>query len=120
MKTFGTFIKELRLQREITLREFCRNSGQDPSNWSKTERGIIPPPKSKIVLEQIADVLGLLPGEDDYNTLFDLSAISFIPKNIIEDEKEILEMLPVFFRTVRGDPPTKEELQKLLDLIKQR
>jgi transcriptional regulator with XRE-family HTH domain len=117
MKTFGDFVKELRVNKKITLREFCRKTLVDPSNWSKVERKIIPPPKSKTVLEQIARVLEIEPGTEDYNTLFDLAAISFIPKELIE-EKEILEQLPVFFRTVRGDPPTEEELRELINLIR--
>lgn len=117
MKTFGNFIKDLRVRKEITLREFCRNALQDPSNWSKVERGMIPPPKSKTVLEQIAKILEVEPGNEDYNTLFDLAAISFIPKELIGEE-EILEHLPVFFRTVRGDPPTEKELRELINLIR--
>jgi transcriptional regulator with XRE-family HTH domain len=117
MKTFGNFVKELRLQREITLREFCRRSGQDPSNWSKVERGINSPPTSKTIIEAIAASLEIEPGKEDYKTLFDLSAISFIPKELIEEE-EILESLPLFFRTVRGDPPTEKELKELIDLIR--
>lgn len=118
MKIFGTFIKNLRTGKEVTLREFCRKTMQDPSNWSKVERGIIPPPKSKEVLEQIAAALELIPGTEDYNTLFDLAAISFIPKDILKEDEHILEMLPVFFRTVRGDPPTEQELQELIELIR--
>jgi transcriptional regulator with XRE-family HTH domain len=117
MKTFGDFVKELRVNKNITLREFCRKTLADPSNWSKVERGIIPPPKSKTVLEQIAQVLEIEPGTEDYNTLFDLAAISFIPKELVK-ESEILEHLPVFFRTVRGDPPTEEELRELINLIR--
>jgi len=117
METFGNFVKEVRVSKEITLREFCRKTLQDPSNWSKVERGIIPPPKSKTVLEQIAQVLEIEPGTEDYNTLFDLAAISFIPKELVE-EQEILEHLPVFFRTVRGDPPTEKELRELINLIR--
>ena len=117
MKTFGEFVKELRVSKNITLREFCRKTLQDPSNWSKVEREIIPPPKSKTVLEQIGRVLEIEPGTDYYNTLFDLAAISFIPSELV-DEKEILKHLPVFFRTVRGDPPTEEELRELINLIR--
>ena len=117
MKTFGNFVKETRLKKEITLRKFCKKSLQDPSNWSKIERELIPPPKSRTVLDQIAVSLEIEPGTEDYNTLFDLAAISFIPKELI-DEEGILEHLPVFFRTVRGDNPTEEELRELINLIR--
>lgn len=117
MKTFGIFIKNLRAQKAISLREFCRLTMQDPSNWSKIERDVIPPPKSKLVLNSIATALDLEPGTDSFNTLFDLAAISFIPKELLEEES-ILESLPVFFRTVRGEPPTEKELKELIELIR--
>ncbi|MCX6234622.1 MAG: helix-turn-helix transcriptional regulator [Bacteroidetes bacterium] len=110
MKSFGEFIKSLRIKNEITLREFCRQIKGDPSNWSKIERGKLPPPKSKKFLEEIAEIVKLKNGEDDYFLLFDLAALSFIPNDLIEDEK-LLEKLPVFFRTLRGKKPSKEELE---------
>ena len=117
MKTLRIFIKEKRIQHQITLREFCRRTLQKPSNWSKVERGVMQPPKSKVILDQIAEALELTPGSEDYNTLFDLALISFIPKELVGDN-EILEHLPVFFRTVRGDPPTEKELRELINLIR--
>src|SRR4030042_4730552 len=56
---FGTFIKNKRIEKGLTLREFCRKAKLDPSNWSKIERGIFPPPKSRPVLEEIAAAVGL-------------------------------------------------------------
>ncbi len=41
---FGDYLKSRRLERDLTLRDFCRSAGEDPSNWSKVERGILPPP----------------------------------------------------------------------------
>lgn len=117
MESFGNLIKRLRSDINLSLREFCRDSQQDPSNWSKIERGIIPPPKSKEVLNKITEVLKLTPGTEKYNLVFDLAAISFIPSGLINNQ-EILNSLPIFFRTVRGETPTKEELDKLIQIIK--
>ena len=44
MQKLGKTLKELRLKRDLSLREICRKSGYDPSNWSKVERGLMPPP----------------------------------------------------------------------------
>ena len=44
MVMFGDFIKEKRINKEITLREFCRQLELDASNWSKIERGVMSPP----------------------------------------------------------------------------
>jgi len=118
MLTFGEFIKQLRLQNRITLREFCRLSGIDPSNWSKIERGMLPPPKSKLMLEEIAKILKVKKNSDDWYTLMDLAAITHIPKELLSNQA-IVEKLPVFFRTLRGQKPTEEELENLIKLIKE-
>ena len=113
---FGSFVKDRRIKKGLTLREFCRKTKLDPSNWSKIERGIFPPPKSRSILEEIALTLGLVRNSQDWHALFDLASISFIPAELLED-KEIINKLPIFFRTVRGEKPTKQELEALLELI---
>ena len=118
MLIFGEFIKQLRLQKRITLREFCRLAGIDPSNWSKIERGMLPPPKSKMLLEEIARILKIQKNSDDWYTLMDLAAITHIPTELLSDQS-IIEKLPVFFRTLRGQKPTEEELENLIKLIKE-
>lgn len=118
MKTFGEFVMMLRKRNRITLREFCRLTKVDPSNWSKIERGMLAPPKSKEVLEEIANALKLNKGSEEYFLLNDLAAISFIPKDLMDDE-ELLNKLPIFFRTLRGQPPSKKELEELIQIIKE-
>jgi transcriptional regulator with XRE-family HTH domain len=118
MKTFGEYIKSLRISREITLRDFCKIINVDPSNWSKVERGINPPPKSKEILEEIGKALNLDTTSEEFKSICDLAALSYIPKELISD-KELLEMLPAFFRTSRGEKPLKEELDKLIKIIKE-
>ncbi len=117
MKTFGEYIKELRTENRISLREFCRLTKIDPSNWSKIERGKSLPPKSKEVLNEIANVLKIKNDNERCNLLFDLAAISYLPIELIDDNS-IVEKLPVFFRTLRGKSPTKQELKDLAEIIK--
>ena len=54
---FTETIKSLRLERRLTLRDFCERVGLDPSNWSKVERGGNPPPGDVGVLERLAAFL---------------------------------------------------------------
>jgi len=117
MKTFGEFIKTLRLEREISLREFCRVAGIDTSNWSKIEREILPPPKSKELLESIRQTLSLSETSDEYQTLKELAVIAHIPTDIL-DNQTVINKLPVFFRTLRGDKPMEKELDNLIRLLK--
>lgn len=115
MTNFHQFIQEKRTERNVTLREFCRATELDPSNWSKVERGIADPPKSKEILIRIAVALQF--NDDEKQTLFDLAMIESIPQELRPSEN-ILEKLPIFFRTVRGEKPTEEELRKLIDQLR--
>ena len=110
------YAKSLRTAKEISLREFCLRARFNPSNWSKIERGILPPVKGKDVLESVAQALELTTGSDEYNTLFDLAIISHIPTQLIDGK--ILEKLPIFFRTARGESPSEQELREIAKIIK--
>lgn len=115
---FGEYVKRLRVEGRMTLRDFCRSVGYDPSNWSKIERGLLQPPKSKEVLNTIAEVLSLEEGSEEYLTMMELAAISYIPTDLLPAQ-EIADKLPVFFRTIRGQKPTRKELEKLIELLRE-
>lgn len=116
MLTFGEFARELRMRSGLTLRHFCELTQLDPSNWSKIERGLLAPPKSSAILNEIARVLNLKEKSEDYKTLFDLAAIGQIPANLLSTPR-VMEKLPVFFRTIRGEKPTKKELEELIKIL---
>lgn len=117
---FGEIIKSLRLERNLGLREFCRHLSMDASNWSKIERGVLAPPQDTEKLEQIMKVLDIAKDTEIYNELMDKAAIDagIIPKDILTD-REILNSLPMFFRTVRSEKPTPEELERLIEKIRE-
>ncbi len=118
MTSFGEFVRKLRIEKSMTLREFCRLAKLDPSNWSKIERGISPPPKSKVFLKGISEILNIDEGSEEYNALFDLAAISHIPTELVSNQ-QVLDKLPVFFRTIRGERPTRKELEELIRIMKE-
>jgi len=111
--------KELRARQRLGLREFCLEHGHDPSNWSKIERGVLPPPRDEETLRTWAKQLGLKQGSDDWLKFFDYAAVDAgrIPEHLLKD-KELAAYLPVFFRTLSGQKPSREELEKLLEIIK--
>lgn len=117
--SFGETIKKLRLERKQTLRQFCFEFGHDPSNWSKSERGLNPPPRDEATLIRWAADLGLKAGSEGWNEFMDQASISRgqIPKDLMSDEK-LVEKLPVFFRTVRGAELTDEKLDDLIETIR--
>ncbi|HXI70102.1 MAG TPA: helix-turn-helix transcriptional regulator [Verrucomicrobiae bacterium] len=118
---FGTFIKELRAKRRLGLREFCLEHGHDPSNWSKIEREVSPPPKDEATLNKWAKQLGLKPDTDDWHKFHDYAAVDAgrIPSHVLEDE-ELLAKLPAFFRTISGNKPSRAELENLIKLLRER
>ena len=105
--------------KRLGLREFCLEHGHDPSNWSKIEREVLPPPRDEETLRKWARQLGLKPGSDDWHKFHDYAAVDAgrIPDHVMENE-ELLAKLPAFFRTLSGQKPSREDLEKLLKIIR--
>ncbi len=118
-KTFGQFLKELRIKRKVTLRQFCQAHGFDPGNMSKIERGLLPPPQSQEKLEEYAKALGIRKGSDEWYTFFDLAAAARgqLPADVLQD-RELLEKLPILFRTLRGQKISDKKLNELIEKIR--
>ena len=113
---FGQYVKGLREKRELSLREFCRLAGLDPSNWSKVERGLLSPPRSRKCLNDIVGVLLIEKGTEEWHTLFDMAAIGHIPVELVGGNK-VMERLPIFFRSAREGKVDEEMIRKLKELF---
>jgi transcriptional regulator with XRE-family HTH domain len=118
MSAFGDHIKKLRVAKGVTLRDYCLQHGFDPGNYSRLERGLFPPPQKEELLAKYAKALGVKPKTDEWLEFFDLAAASRgeIPKDLQDDE--IVERLPVLFRTLRGDRVAPEKLDELIDMLR--
>ncbi len=118
--SFGERVKELRITQKRTLRQFCLDHGHDPSNWSKIERGINPPPYDDKTVERWARQLGLKAGTEDWQDFMDQAAVARgeLPKAVLGDE-ELLRKLPVFFRSIRGAELTEEQLDDLIQKVRE-
>lgn len=114
---FSESIKSLRLQRRLTLRDFCEQVGLDPSNWSKVERGVNPPPGDIVLLERLADFFNLVGAEK--LAFMDEAALQRreIPPDVA-DNVILQRALPAFFRAARGHELTENELASLAADIK--
>lgn len=117
---FGEFFKEKRMALGFTLREFCRENGFDPGNISRLERGLLPPPQGEEQRIRYAEALGIKKGSDDWLKFFDFAATGLgqIPYDIMDDER-LLAKLPLLFRTVRGAALSREELEKMIDKLRE-
>jgi len=119
LKKFGKILKELRIQKGLTLRKASKLANYDPSNWSKVERGEIAPPFDEKILRKWASILGISKNIKEVQGFIDEAKIArgIIPQDILS-QKNAAEYLPAFFRTVRNKKPTKEEIDKLIELIR--
>ncbi len=79
----------------------------------------MPPPQDRDILTRYAQALQLAEGSDEWYLFFDLAAADrgIIPKDLMEDE-ELVKQLPAFFRTLRGQKPTEEEMHKVIEKIR--
>jgi len=118
--SFGELVKNLRIAQRKTLRQFCLEHGLDPSNWSKIERNINPPPRDEGMLEKWARLLGLGPGTEEWRDFMYRADVSRgnIPREIMSDER-LLAKLPVFLRTVRGAELSEEQLNNFITKVRE-
>ena len=122
MNQFGAYAKDLRAALGLSLRAFCDKNGLDPSNWSKLERGRLPPPQGER-LHEYAHLLGLAEGSDAWYRLCDLAAAEAgrVPEDLRDEA--LAAKLPVLFRTLResakdGGRDTEELLDEIKNKIK--
>jgi transcriptional regulator with XRE-family HTH domain len=117
---FGALLKELRLKRDQTLREFCARNGFDPGNYSKLERGLFAPPGEGMIAKY-AKALGVEVGSDTYVEMLDLASVDRgeLPRDFLTD-KQLLDELPLLFRTIRGEAATEDKLDRLVQLLRSR
>ncbi len=113
IREFGTYCSQRRIDMRLTLREFCRQSGIDPSLWSKIERGRMCVPWGLVPLA--AKALKIKRGKETqhFKDLANL-ARGEVPMDILED-KDVVPLLPLFFCGAR-DP---KKLRALAELLKQ-
>jgi transcriptional regulator with XRE-family HTH domain len=118
-KAFGQLFKRLRVEKRMTLREFCLKNHYDPGNISKLERGRLAPPQSDEKLKGYARALGIREGSDQEREFIDLgqACAGQIPDEIMSDE-ELVAHLPLFLRTVKGKRLSEETLNELIEVIR--
>lgn len=119
-ETFGGMLKKLRVEEaDIGLRAFANMIDMKPSNLSNIERGRIPPPANKKIVDRICDVLGLASYDPRREKLFDLAAEAKnrIPADVADAIKE-QPGIPVLVRTVANKQLSEEKLKELAEYIK--
>jgi transcriptional regulator with XRE-family HTH domain len=117
-QTFGEWLRARRAEIGLGLRAFAQQTGLDPGNLSKYERGLLPPPQDPTTLARIAAALRLKAGSAEHGEFIDLAAASAgrIPPDLAADPK-LLARMPLLFRTARGKM-SRDELIRLAEKLK--
>jgi transcriptional regulator with XRE-family HTH domain len=110
---FGRYLKQLREEAGIGLREFCLKNRLDPSNYSKYERGALTPPGEDI-LRKFARGLGISTKANSkaWQQVTALAAAErgTVPTDLARNEA-VIALLPAFYQKLRdhvsdGQDPT--------------
>ncbi len=119
-KNFAEFFKEKRIGLGLTLRQFCQKNGFDPGNISKMERDVFSAPQSEEKLREYSKALGLKKGSDEWIEFFDRAAVSSRNLDMMKlNNENLIEKLPLLFRTLDNKELTEEKLDQIIELIKQ-
>jgi transcriptional regulator with XRE-family HTH domain len=117
LQKFGEILKSLRIKNDLSIREACKLTGYDPSNWSKIERGLISPPAGEKILSGWGKLFKVK--KTNLRQFIDEAQVAqgIIPDDILQ-KQEMVQLMPAFFRTLRNKKPSKEEIDNLINLIK--
>ncbi len=119
-KTFGEYISEKRLEKNITLRNFSRMIDISPEYLSKLENNLRSAPKD-VILEKIAIKLFL--NVEERERLFDLAAESKANLSLASDLVEYICNNEIVHRTLRIAKRCKlttEEWREIYDNIAEK
>lgn len=116
-KTFGQYFREKRIEKSLTLREFCKKNNYDIGYISRLENDLFLPPEDEEKLKKLAQAIGLREKTTDWQEFTDLVAINRgqLPKDI---NQNVLNYLPAFFRKASKKKVEEEDVKKLISLIK--
>lgn len=117
---FGDLFRSRRMALGLTLRKFCLENGLDPGNISRLERGLLQPPQDRDKLESYARLLNIEKESGDWYEFFDLAAAETgrIPEEIMQDS-QLVQKLPLLFRTLRGEKVPDDRLDELVRRLRE-
>ncbi len=118
LAAFGERLKQLRRDRGLALREFCRENGFDHGNMSRIERGLARPPTGERLDKYLA-ALGVERETDEWYEMHDLAhtCAGEIPPEVMAEE-EVVKRLPVIFRTMGRQKPSEKQLNQLIAIVR--
>ncbi|MBM4034929.1 MAG: helix-turn-helix domain-containing protein [Planctomycetes bacterium] len=116
---WGAFVRKLRLDAGYGLREFASLLGWQPSNYSNTETGKVPPPKDPGRLREIAEALGLGEASREWHKFHDLAAKAHntpVPADVVEYAGG-RAVVPLLLRTTKGKNLSDKQIRELIEYV---
>lgn len=115
---FTNLLSRLRLKKGVSLRQFAKSVGLQPSNYCNVEAGSLPPPSGTTV-EKMAGELGLEKGTTSYQQFLDLAAKARdeIPADVERIVRE-RDAIPGLLRTIDNSKISDVKLRELMERIK--
>jgi transcriptional regulator with XRE-family HTH domain len=116
---FGGFVKSTRLKQNIIAREAALNAGMLPSNFSKIEHGVLPPPRDAAKQKRLAAAIGVQPGTATADQFFDLAgkATGSVPVDLADIISED-EARPLLLRTIENKRLTEADIKRLIEIVR--
>ena len=116
---FGNSLRELRLRAGFGLRRFALLVDVLPSNLSAMEHGRRSPPTDPEKLQEMADVLGLLKGSEEWSMFFDAARrAGQLPADVAHLGQH--KLVPVLLRAIDNRNLSDAEIQQLVADIEGR
>ncbi len=110
---FGKTIRNLRMVKEIGLREFARQIDITPAYLSNVERGEFKPPSEEVIIKMAKKL------EMDSDFLLRIAKkISPDIENSLKQDKVIAEYAPAFFRLAKGF--SEKDWQDIINWVKEK
>ena len=115
---FGSYLRQKRLDRKLTLRFFCERYGFDSAYISRLENNKLKPPATD-KLASIAKAIGLEKNSSEWTKFFDLAhlARNQFPADIKVEAAAAISLLPMFLRTKDGSKVSKKKVEKLIEFL---
>jgi len=110
--SFGEYLRELRIKRDISMRKLAKELKMDVGNLSKIENSKHRPPLKEQFIDEINEILNLT--QEEKQKLIDMASHenSEYPRDI-KDELKGYNYIPMLLRTISNKKLTDGQIRDL-------